>query len=102
MAKTLIALTTLVVLLVAALYQTVGKTLLFVVVGLSREVQSISDFPYTCRSILDERLQACEDMWLSESSRTLYLACSDSKARMQWLPAYLTLSYSLDPQNHGD
>ena len=70
----------------AVLYQTVLKDLLFVTIGIGRTIQPISDFPYQCRRIQDPILQACEDMWLSESSRQLFLACSDPMSRTRWLP----------------
>ena len=54
--------------------------------GFGRHIQLLSDFPYECRRVEDPRLQACEDMWLSEGSRVLYLACSNPVARAQWLP----------------
>ncbi|KAL0936457.1 serum paraoxonase arylesterase [Colletotrichum truncatum] len=54
--------------------------------GLGKTIQPLSDFPYDCRRIEDPRLQACEDMWLSESTRQLFLACSDSLARQRWMP----------------
>ncbi|KAI8256728.1 Serum paraoxonase/arylesterase 1 [Colletotrichum sp. SAR 10_98] len=54
--------------------------------GLGKTFQPLSDFAYSCRRIEDTRLQACEDMWLSEATRTLFLACSDSLARQQWMP----------------
>lgn len=56
------------------------------VFGFGRHIQPLSDFPYECRRIEDQRLHACEDMWLSEASRVLYLACSDVVARAQWHP----------------
>ncbi|TDZ22324.1 Serum paraoxonase/arylesterase 2 [Colletotrichum orbiculare MAFF 240422] len=54
--------------------------------GFGKTFQPLSDFPYTCRRIEDSRLQACEDMWLHEATRELFLACSDPKARSQWMP----------------
>ncbi|RYP53929.1 hypothetical protein DL768_001241 [Monosporascus sp. mg162] len=81
---TAVSLSTLVVLLAAVAYQIQLPRLLTVVFGLGRKIEPLSSFPYTCRRIEDERLQACEDMWLSERSRQLFLACSDSKARTQW------------------
>lgn len=62
--------------------------------GYGKKIQPISDFPYQCRRIDHPLLQACEDMWLSESTRKLYLACSDSHARLQWFP-------SVDHYNHS-
>ena len=54
--------------------------------GLGKIVQPLSDFPYQCRRLTDPRLESCEDMWLSEERRELFLACSDSAARLHWFP----------------
>ncbi|KAH8904809.1 calcium-dependent phosphotriesterase [Coniochaeta sp. PMI_546] len=62
-------------------------TLLKLGYGLGKDIQPVSDFPYQCRRIDHPLLQACEDMWLSERSRKLYLACSDPYARTQWFPS---------------
>jgi len=77
------------VLVGAVLYQTLLKTVIFTAAGVGRHVQPISDFPYDCRRITDPRLQACEDMWLSENTRQLFLACSESSARAAWMPKYI-------------
>ncbi|KAK4507922.1 hypothetical protein PRZ48_001657 [Zasmidium cellare] len=79
---------TIVAVVVAVFYQLFLKTLIFVGMGVGRHVQPISDFPYQCRKIQDERLQACEDMWLSEETRQLFFACSDPFARQQWMPNF--------------
>lgn len=55
--------------------------------AIGRTIQPISDFPYTCRRIENSRLQACEDMWLSEQTRQLFMACSEPLGRAAWLPA---------------
>ncbi|OIW27051.1 hypothetical protein CONLIGDRAFT_656277 [Coniochaeta ligniaria NRRL 30616] len=55
--------------------------------GFGKTIQPVSDFPYQCRRIHHPLLQACEDMWLSERGRKLYLACSDPYARLQWFPS---------------
>ena len=73
------------VVLLAVAFQ-VLRVPLHVLIGWNRHMQPVEDFPYECRRIEDPRLQACEDMWLSEESRVLYLACSDPVARSQWLP----------------
>jgi len=71
----------------AALYQYLIRDLVFNTVGLGRHPQPISDFPYKCRRIEnDPAIQACEDMWLDESSRQLFLACSDPLSRKYWMP----------------
>ncbi|KAI5369952.1 Putative six-bladed beta-propeller, TolB [Septoria linicola] len=74
-------------LLSAILYQLVFKNLIWVTMGVGRELQPISDFAnYKCRKLQDSRLQACEDMWLSENTRQLFLACSKSASRKHWMP----------------
>lgn len=71
----------------AVLYQFVLRDALFVAIGVGRSMQSVSEFPYRCHRIsADPNIQACEDMWLDEKSRTLFLACSDSVARRDWMP----------------
>ncbi|KIW46730.1 uncharacterized protein PV06_02376 [Exophiala oligosperma] len=73
--------------LAAVVYQFLLKDILFRTVGLGRTVLPVSSFPYKCHRIHgDPNIQACEDMWLDENSRTLYLACSDSAARRDWMP----------------
>lgn len=70
----------------------VQRTVHLVRLGLAigKTIQPISDFAhmYKCRRIEDPRLEACEDMWLSEATRKLFLACSDPEARGQWMPKY--------------
>lgn len=72
-------------------YQTIGRNL-WVQVGYGYTLQPLSDFPYTCRRLNDPSLEACEDMWLSEGTRQLFLACSDSVARKEWLPKCVDIS----------
>lgn len=64
------------------------KDILFVSLGIGRVIQPIEDFPYNCRKIYgrDGLLQSCEDLWLDETSRTLYAACTDLKSRHEWSP----------------
>lgn len=71
---------------VAVLFQIYLKDFVWLGLGIGRVTQPLSDFPYTCRKIVDPRMEACEDMWLSESTRQLFLACSDPMARSQWMP----------------
>ncbi|KAK1449899.1 hypothetical protein CMEL01_07235 [Colletotrichum melonis] len=66
--------------------QLVLKDPIWLGLGIGKEFQPLSDFPYSCRRIENPRLQACEDMWLSEATRQLFLACSDPLSRRQWLP----------------
>ena len=66
-----------------------GNLITLVQLGLAigKTIQPLSAFPFECRRIDNPMLDACEDMWISRSTRKLYLACSDSKARRQWFPA---------------
>lgn len=73
-------------LLLAILFQIFLKDPVWLGFGIGRVLQPLSDFPYTCRRIVDSRMQACEDMWLSESTRQLFLACSDPESRPHWMP----------------
>ncbi|KAM0433490.1 hypothetical protein ACHAPT_004370 [Fusarium lateritium] len=86
--------TGLVAVALAIIFQVTLKETVWLAFGVGRVMQPISDFPYTCRRIVDSRIEACEDMWFSESTRQLFLACSDSLARPQWMPnvAFLNIS----------
>lgn len=76
-----------VITLAAIFYQTFFKALIFEALGVARVIQPITDFPYNCRRIHDDpSLQACEDMWFHEQSQQLFLACSDSVSRREWIP----------------
>lgn len=72
--------------LLAILFQLYLKNPIWLGLGIGRTIEPISAFPYTCRRIEDPRMQSCEDMWLSESTRQLFLACSDPHARSKWMP----------------
>lgn len=61
--------------------------LLHLGLAIGKDIRPISDFPqYQCRRLQDPLLEACEDMWISGTTRKLYLACSDSKGRDNWMP----------------
>jgi arylesterase/paraoxonase len=76
------------VVFVAVLYQFVFKALLFDIIGYGRHVKSISaSADISCKKIDELGLEGCEDMWLHEKTGSLYMACSDSRSRTQWLPA---------------
>lgn len=73
--------------LLAVAFQVLLKDAVWLLLGIGKNVQSLDEFPYECRRIdNDPRLHACEDMWLSEETRVLYLACSDPVGRTRWLP----------------
>ncbi|KAK2004065.1 calcium-dependent phosphotriesterase [Colletotrichum falcatum] len=72
--------------IVGVALQLVLKDPIWLAFGIGKTIQPLSDFPYSCRRIEDRRLQACEDLWLSEATRQLFLACSDPLARRQWMP----------------
>jgi len=83
-----------VVLFLGVLYQSWLKEVLFEVIGVGRVIQPIEDFPYNCRRISHERLEACEDLWLDEQDRVLYLACAGTQSRIQWNPAIASFNVS--------
>lgn len=68
------------------LWQWQLKDIIYNTFGVSRVLEPLDDFPYTCRRINDHNLAACEDAWLDESSRTLFLACSNALGRKAWNP----------------
>jgi hypothetical protein len=80
--------------LIAVIYQFVLKTLLWDTLGYGRSITAISAFNARCEKIEGLGLEGCEDMWLHEPSGMLYMACSDSKSRTEWLPSldYLNAS----------
>jgi hypothetical protein len=74
---------------IAVAYQFIFKTIIFHTLGYGRKVSSIKDFPdVRCEKITELGLEGCEDMWLHEPTGALYMACSDSQSRTQWLPAF--------------
>ncbi|KAI6363580.1 hypothetical protein MCOR25_005863 [Pyricularia grisea] len=75
------------------LFQLYLKDDLINLFAIGRTIQPIGDFPYTCRRIDNPRLQACEDMWLSEQTRQLFMACSEPLGRAAWLPAVMQLNW---------
>ena len=75
------------IMLLTVFYQYYLKDFLFVSLGLYRGLQSVEDFPYTCRPIRHENLEGCEDIWLDDEGRSLYAACASSYSRTQWYPS---------------
>ncbi|KAF9693356.1 hypothetical protein EKO04_008576 [Ascochyta lentis] len=78
----------------AAVYQFLVKDILTVGLGLGRVIQTIDEFPYSCQRIEHPQLEACEDLWLDGTDRTLYAACAGTKSRMAWNPAISKLDAS--------
>ena len=74
------------VFLLALSYQIYLKEIIVDFLGFGRTVQPIEDFPYLCRRIKNEHLEGCEDAWLDDKGRALYLACTGTTARHQWSP----------------
>lgn len=78
------------VVFIAVLYQFVFKSIIFDALGYGRKVQSIKDFNnLQCEKIDELGLEGCEDMWLHEKTGYLYMACSESQSRVDWLPAFV-------------
>lgn len=61
--------------------------------GLGKNSNPLSAYPYTCRRLYHENLKACEDMWLSEATRQLFLACSEPLSRSAWAPRQVQQNY---------
>lgn len=78
----------------ASFYQLWLKEFLAVTVGVGRIIQTIEEFPYSCRRFEHKRLEACEDLWLDDDARVLYAACAGSQHRIEWNQAYV--NYTLD------
>lgn len=80
------------VVFIAILYQFIFKTLLFDVLGYGRKVSSIKDYNHVhCTKVDELGLEGCEDMWLHQKTGYLYMACSDSQSRQEWMPALVSL-----------
>ncbi|CZS93626.1 related to serum paraoxonase/arylesterase [Rhynchosporium agropyri] len=76
------------VVFIAILYQFVLKSLIFGALGYGRKLQFLRDFPnIQCEKIDNLGLEGCEDMWLHDKTGFLYMACSSSQSRVDWLPA---------------
>ncbi|KAF4946717.1 hypothetical protein FGADI_10921 [Fusarium gaditjirri] len=88
MANLLIKLSIAAIAVFALLFQIYLKEAIWLGFGINRTIQPLSEFPYQCRKIVHHRLEACEDMYLSSSTRQLFLACSDPFARKQWQPNF--------------
>ncbi|KAF5692991.1 hypothetical protein FDENT_2429 [Fusarium denticulatum] len=86
MASLLIKISIAAIALLAILFQIYLKEAIWLGFGINRTIQPLNEFPYQCRKIVHQRLEACEDMYLSQSTRQLFLACSDPFARKQWQP----------------
>ncbi|EWZ28573.1 uncharacterized protein FOBCDRAFT_251674 [Fusarium oxysporum Fo47] len=82
------------VVILAVLFQIFLQETIWLFLGVGRVMQPLADFPYTCRKIVDPRMEACEDMWLSQSTRQMFLACSDPIARKHWMPSVGHLNIS--------
>jgi arylesterase/paraoxonase len=73
----------------AVLYQFVMKYIVFDVLGVGRETFSIESYNHLkCEKVEELGIEGCEDMWMHEKTGHLYMACSDSRSREQWLPAF--------------
>lgn len=82
------------VVFLAISYQFLFKSVIFGILGYGRVISTISAFNVQCKKIDQLGLEACEDMWLHEPTGYLYMACTDSQSKTQWLPAFVPLSPS--------
>jgi hypothetical protein len=82
------------IVLFGVIYMVWLEEVIFDVLGVGRVIQPIEDFPYNCRRISHERLEACEDLWLDNQERVMYLACAGTQSRIAWNPAIGGLNVS--------
>lgn len=76
------------VVFVAVAYQFLFKTIIFDTLGHGRTLEPLASFRNVqCEKVEGLGLEGCEDMWLHDSTGYLYMACSDTQSRTQWLPA---------------
>ena len=80
--------------MIAISYRWFLKDIIYGSIGYHREIQDISDFPYTCRKIWDPIAEGCEDMWIDHEKRVLYAACAPSVGRIRWTPSMSALNES--------
>jgi arylesterase/paraoxonase len=72
---------------VALFYSFVLSPLLWTTFGVRRVIQDLSEFNATCEKVDTLGLEGCEHMWMHHGTGLLYIACSESKSRMQWVPS---------------
>ncbi|KAJ5932394.1 hypothetical protein N7516_006883 [Penicillium verrucosum] len=83
-----------IVLVLGILYKTYVHNIIFLTIGIGREIQSIDDFPWTCTRLQHPLLEGCEDMWLDDQERKLYAACNTVDSRKGWSPGGSKLNIS--------
>ncbi|CAG7935033.1 unnamed protein product [Penicillium nalgiovense] len=76
----------LIVLAISILYRSYVHNIIFVTIGIGREIQSIDEFPWTCTRLQHPLLEGCEDMWLDDQGRKLYAVCNSVESRQGWCP----------------
>ncbi|KAJ6147760.1 hypothetical protein N7497_009742 [Penicillium chrysogenum] len=76
----------LIVLAISILYRAYVHNIVFVTIGIGREIQSIDEFPWTCTRLQHPLLEGCEDMWLDDLGRKLYAVCNSVESRQGWCP----------------
>jgi hypothetical protein len=84
----------LIVLVIGTLYKAYVHNIIFLTIGVGREIQSIDDFPWTCTRLQHSLLEGCEDMWLDNQERKLYAACNTVDSRQGWSPGGSKLNIS--------
>ncbi|KAJ5969480.1 hypothetical protein N7501_005728 [Penicillium viridicatum] len=84
----------LIVLALGILYRAYVHNIIFLTIGIGREIQPIDDFPWTCTRLQHPLLEGCEDMWLDDQERKLYAACNTADSRQGWSPGGSKLNIS--------
>ncbi|KAJ5456745.1 hypothetical protein N7530_012019 [Penicillium desertorum] len=90
----------LIVLATSILYRAYVHNIIFVTIGIGREIQSIDEFPWTCTRLQHPLLEGCEDMWLDGQGRKLYATCNSVESRQGWCPG--GGKYNVSARSHTD
>ncbi|KAJ5177814.1 uncharacterized protein N7500_000513 [Penicillium coprophilum] len=90
----------LIVLTLGILYKAYVHNIIFLTIGVGRDIQSIDEFPWTCTRLQHPLLEGCEDMWLDEQGRKLYAACSSIGTRQGWSPG--GSKFNISARSHTD
>ncbi|KAJ6103883.1 hypothetical protein N7486_004105 [Penicillium sp. IBT 16267x] len=75
------------VLVLAIFYRAYVQNILFITLGIGRQIQPLEVFPWRCTRQYHPLLEGCEDMWLDHHDRKLYAACSTVESRQGWNPS---------------
>ncbi|KAJ5199908.1 hypothetical protein N7491_009295 [Penicillium cf. griseofulvum] len=85
---------------IGIIYKSYVHNIIFIIIGVGRDIRSIDDFPWTCTRLQSPLLEGCEDMWLDDQGRKLYAACSSIGSRQGWSPG--GSKFNISARSHTD